>query len=287
MRLAIRESWLAFKRAPLLGMLSITTIAFSLFAFGLFGLVAVNLQSALRDVENRVEIRVFLADGTTEDAIATMLGDASAFPEVAEAGFVSPDSGLARARQELPEFQDVLDVAVLPASIEVRLKEGFRDPAHVKEVAARLNSYPSVDEVRYGEEWVEKLYKIRTIAAVVGSGLGLVFALVAIIIIGSTIRMAVLSRAREIEIMRLVGATNWFVRAPYLIDGLVKGLLGGGIAVLLTWFASNVISRNLVQTTFFEPWQVAAGLAAGALIGFCGSAVSVGRHLKQVWREEG
>jgi cell division transport system permease protein len=271
----------------LLGLLSITTIAFSLFAFGLFGLVAVNLQTALREVENRVEIRVFLADGTSEDAVATLLGDASAFPEVAQAGFVSPDSGLARARQELPEFKDVLDVAVLPASIEVKLKDGFRDPAHVKEVASRLGSYPSVDEVRYGEEWVEKLYKIRTIAAVAGAGLGLVFALVAIIIIGSTIRMAVLARAREIEIMRLVGATNWFVRSPYLIDGLVKGLLGGAIAIALTWLASSVISRNLVQTSFFEPWQIAAGLSAGALIGFCGSAVSVGRHLKQVWREEG
>lgn len=287
MKLAIRESLLAFRRAPLLGLLSITTIAFSLFAFGLFGLVAVNLQAALRSVEDRVEIRVFLADGTSEDAVATLLGDASAFPEVAQAGFVSPDSGLARARQELPEFKDVLDVAVLPASIEVRLKDGFRNPAQVKEVSARLESYPAVDEVRYGEEWVEKLYKIRTIAAVAGSGLGLVFALVAIIIIGSTIRMAVLARAREIEIMRLVGATNWFVRSPYLIDGLVKGLLGGAVALLLTWLASNIISRNLVATSFFAPWQVGAGLAAGALIGLCGSAVSVGRHLKQVWREEG
>lgn len=285
MRMALRETLLAFRRAPLLGLLSITTIVFSLFAFGLFGLVAVNLKAALRDVEDRVEIRVFLADGTSEEAVATLLGDASAFPEVAQAGFVSPDSGLARARQELPEFQDVLDVAVLPSSIEVRLKPGFRDPKQVKDVAARLGSYEDVDEVRYGEEWVEKLYKIRTIAAVTGAGLGLVFALVAIIIIGSTIRMAVLARAREIEIMRLVGATDWFVRSPYLIDGLAKGLLGGTIAVLLTWVASTVISRNLVATTFFEPWQIAAGLGAGAFIGLCGSALSVGRHLKQVWRE--
>lgn len=286
MRIALRESFMAFRRAPLLGLLSITTIAFSLFAFGLFGLLAVNLRVALREVENRVEIRVFLADGAGEDAIAALLGDAAAFPEVAQAGFVSPDSGLARARLELPEFKDVLDVAVLPASIEVRLKDGYRDPTTVKAVAGRLGSYPFVDEVRYGEEWVEKLYRIRTIAAFAGTGLGLVFALVAIIIIGSTIRMAVLSRAREIEIMRLVGATDWFVRSPYLIDGLLKGLAGGAIALLLTWAASTIISRNLVATTFFEPWQVASGLAAGALIGLAGSAMSVGRHLKQVWREE-
>lgn len=286
MKLALRESMMAFRRAPLLGLLSVTTIAFSLFAFGLFGLLAVNLRAALLEVENRVEIRVFLADGTSEDAIAALLGDATAFPEVARAGFVSPDSGLARARLELPEFKDVLDVAVLPASVEVRLKDGFRDPTHVKNVAGRLSSYPFVDEVRYGEEWVEKLYRIRTIAAFAGTGLGLVFAFVAIIVIGSTIRMAVLSRAREIEIMRLVGATDWFVRSPYLIDGLLKGLLGGLIALLLTWIASTVVSRNLVATTFFAPWQIAAGLTTGALIGLAGSALSVGRHLRQVWREE-
>lgn len=287
MKLALRESLMAFRRAPLLGILSITTIAFSLFAFGLFGLVALNLRAALRDVGDRVEIRAFIADGTTEDAVATLLGDATLFPEVAQAGFVSPDSALARARFELPEFRDVLDVSVLPASIEVQLKEGFRDPTNVKAVAARISSYSFVDDVRYGQEWVEKLYRLRNIAAVAGSGLGLVFALVAIIIIGSTIRMAVLARAREIEIMRLVGATNWFVRSPYLIEGTVKGLLGGAVALVLTWFASNVISRNLVETTFFDPWQVGAGLAAGALIGLGGSAVSVGRHLKQVWREDG
>jgi cell division transport system permease protein len=286
MRLAFREAFNAFRRAPLLGVLSITTIAFSLFAFGLFGLVALNLRAALHNIEDRVEIRAFIADGATEDAITTLLSDATAFPEVAQAGLVSPDSALARARLELPEFRDVLDVSVLPASIEVHLKDGFRDPAHVKDVATRIANYSFVDDVRYGQEWVEKLYKLRNIAAIAGAGLGVVFALVAIIIIGSTIRMAVLARAREIEIMRLVGATNWFVRAPYLIEGVVKGLLGGAVALLLTWVASSVISQNLVATKFFEPWQVGAGLLAGALIGLIGSAVSVGRHLRQVWREE-
>lgn len=286
MKIAIREAFNAFRRAPLLGVLGITTIAFSLFAFGLFGLVALNLREALRNIEDRVEIRAFITDGTSEADITALLREASTYQEVALAGFVSPDSALVRARHDLPEFQDVLDIAVLPASIEVQLKEGFRDPAHVKTVATRIGNHPFVDDVRYGQEWVEKLYRIRNIAAVAGAALGIVFALVAVIIIGSTIRMAVLARSREIEIMRLVGATDWFVRAPYLIEGFVKGLAGGIIAVGLTWLASSVISSNLVATKFFSPWQIAAGLAAGTLIGLGGSAVSVGRHLRQVWREE-
>jgi cell division protein FtsX len=101
----------------------------------------------------------------------------------------------------------------------------------VRAVARRLESYDFVDDVRFGEEWVEKLYRLRTIASAAGIALGLTFALVAVIIIGSTIRMAVLARTNEIHIMRLVGATDGFIRAPFLIEGFLKGLLGGLLAL--------------------------------------------------------
>jgi cell division transport system permease protein len=155
------------------------------------------------------------------------VGDIGAFPEVASVRMVSEVQALDRARRELGEFEDVFEAGILPASIEVRLKEGFRDPTHVRAIATRLEVYDFIDDIRYGEEWVEKLHRLRTIATAVGVSLGLTFALVAIIIIGSTIRMAVLARSREIRIMRLVGATNGFIRAPFLIEGFLKGLLGG------------------------------------------------------------
>ena len=285
MRLAWREALLAFRRAPLLGALGVTTIAFSLFAFALYGLVAVNISAALRAVEDRVEIRAFLADGTTEDALTALLGDIGAFPEVLEAGYVSPDSALARSREELAEFADVFDASVLPAAIEVRLREGARDPITVQAVADRIATFPAVDDVRFGLDWVRQLYRIRSIAEVAGVGLGIVFALVAIIIIGSTIRVAVLARAREIEIMRLVGATNGFVRLPFLIEGTLKGLLGGLLAAGLAWMAHGVVTRTFFETVFFSPAQLAAGVAAGAVLGLLGSLLSVGRHLRAVWRD--
>jgi cell division transport system permease protein len=139
-----------------------------------------------------------------------------------------------------------------------------------------------VEEVRYGEEWVQKLYRLRNVAAVSGAALGAAFAAVAIVIIGSTIRMAVLARAREISIMRLVGATAGFVRRPFLIEGFLKGALGGGLALALTYVASVVVSRYFVTTHFFTPEQAAAGVAAGALLGLLGSAASVARHLRNV-----
>ncbi|MEP6690672.1 MAG: permease-like cell division protein FtsX [Gemmatimonadaceae bacterium] len=282
MRLTMRESFLAFTRAPLLSALSILTIAFSLFAFGLFGLVALNVGKALRDVEERVEIRAFVIDGTSTETIATALGDIAAFPEVARAAQVTPEDALQKARKELGEFQDVFDAAVLPASIDVRLKDGYRDPKTVKAIADRIQSFPFVDEVRYGEEWVAKLNTIRNIATAAGIALGIAFAAVAVIIIGATIRMAVLARAREISIMKMVGATDGFIRRPFLIEGLVKGLIGGAIALLLTYMAASVISTYMIRTSFFS-WQMAvAGAAFGGLIGFFGSALSVGRHLRRI-----
>jgi cell division transport system permease protein len=282
MRLALREALAAFRRAPLLSVLGIVTIAFSLFAFGLFGLVAVNIRSALMSVEERVEIRAFIADGTPVEAVATAMGDIGSFPEVIQVSYVTPEQALARARTELGEFSDVFESAFLPASMDIRLRPGFRDPATVRSVAARVGTYEFVDDVRYGQDWVQKLYDLRNVATAAGTGLGIAFFAVAIIIIGATIRTAVLARSREIWIMRLVGATDGFVRAPFLIEGFIKGVLGGTLALLLTWLAHRAISQSFVETVFFSADVAFIGVLAGALMGFLGSLFSVGRHLRQV-----
>jgi cell division transport system permease protein len=152
----------------------------------------------------------------------------------------------------------------------------------VRRVAKRLENYDFIDDVRFGEEWVENLYRLRNIATGAGLALGITFALVAIIIIGSTIRMAVLARSREIAIMRLVGATDGFIRAPFLIEGAIKGTLGGLLALVLTWVAVQVSGRWVMQVQFFEAPMALAGVLAGAGIGLLGSALSVGRHLRKV-----
>src|SRR5712675_1111788 len=197
MNLTFREAMLTFKRAPLLSVLSVTTIAFSLFVLGLFGLVVINLQDALHGVEERVELR---------------------------------------------DVMQELERNPLPASIEVKLKPGFRDTDHVSAVAERLRGFGFVDDVRFGRDWVEKLDRLRGLAAAVGIVVGAAFAVVAIIII-TTIRMAVLQRSREIAIMRLVGATDGFIRRPFLLQGAIKGLLGGAVAVGLSYGAYTLIDH--------------------------------------------
>ncbi|MEO7822562.1 MAG: permease-like cell division protein FtsX, partial [Gemmatimonadaceae bacterium] len=250
--LAAREALTATQRAPLLSVLSIVTIAFSLFAFGLFGLAAINIRNALEQVEERVEVRGFVAPGTEIESVAAAIKDIGEFPEVARVNYVTEEQALERARREMGEFADVFESGVLPASIEVHLRSGMRTPENVKSVAGRMRTYQFIDDVRYGEEWVEKLYRLRNIATVAGIALGLAFAAVAVIIIGATIRMAVLARAEEISIMRLVGATDMFIRLPFLVDGLVKGTIGGLLALLFIWLAHRTVNEYFLRTVFFD-----------------------------------
>jgi cell division transport system permease protein len=277
-----REALTASRRAPLLSALGVVTIAFSLFAFGLFGLVAINIRKALDQVEERVEVRAFVSDSTDIESVAAAMKDIGEFPEVARVDYVSQEKALERARKEMGEFADVFEAGVLPASIEVHLRPGMRSPATVKSVADRMKTYQFIDDVRYGEEWVDKLYRLRTIATVAGIALGVAFAAVAVIIIGATIRMTVLARAKEISIMRLVGATDMFIRLPFLIDGLVKGVLGGLLALVFVWVANRVVNEYFIETIFFDRQMIFFGVVGGAMMGVLGSLVSVGRHLRRI-----
>jgi cell division transport system permease protein len=288
-RLLTREALLSFRRAPLLSALSVTTIAFSLFTLGLFGLVAINLRQALRGLEERVEIVAFVLRGTPAETITLASQDIAAFPEVKDVAFVTEEQALARARQELVEFRDAyrdLQVNPLPASIEVRLKEGYRDAATVERVAQRLRGFGFVEDVRFGRDWVRKLDHLRNITGLVGLVIGLAFAAVAVVIIGVTIRLTLMQRAREISVMRLVGATNWFIRGPFLLEGALKGILGGLLSLLLC-YAGYLLFRDSSGGTFaglvfFRPEQMLLILVFGFMLGLGGSLVSVGRHLRHV-----
>ena len=286
MRLLFREALLPFRRLALLSVLSITTIAFSLFTVGLFGLVAVDLRAALRGLEARVEIVAFVLRGTPPETITVAAQDVATFPEVQSVDYVSEDQALERARRDLVEFRDAyrdIQTNPLPASLEIRLKEGYRDAAHAEVVADRLRSFPFVEDVRFGREWVQRLDHLRNIAGVLGLIIGAVFAAVAMVIIGVTIRMTMLQRAREIRIMRLVGATNWFIRGPFLLEGALKGLFGGVLAILLCYGGFAIFARSAPAFSgleFFRPGQILLIVAFGVLLGLVASLFSVGRHLR-------
>lgn len=285
MRLALREAVRSFGRAPVLSVLSITTIAFALFVVGLVMLVGLNVRAALEAVGERVEVVVYLRRGTPVEAATVAMEDILAFPEVADVAYVSEDDALRQARDELREFQDVFDDLTenpLPASIEIQLKPGFRDAPHVEEVAERVRGFRFTEDVRYGRDWIAKLDRLRSIAAAVSLLISGAFAAASVIIIGTTIRLTIMQRSREIAIMRLVGATPGFIRLPFLLEGAFKGALGGVVAIALSYAAFALVNHMLLQGRFFTANETAVFLGAGTLLGLFSSAASVGRHLREV-----
>ena len=285
----LREALRTFRRTPLLSALSVSSIGFSLFTIGLFALVAINFRHSLRTLAERVEVVGFVLRGTPLEAITAASQDIQAFPEVLEVRYVSEEEALARARRELVEFKEAyrdLEANPLPASLEIRLKPESRDARNAQAVAERLRGFPFVDDVRFGRDWVQRLDRLRNLAAIVGMVIGLAFAIVAIVIIGVTIRITVLQRATEISIMRLVGATNRYIREPFLLEGAIKGVLGGLLAAFMCWLLFVIFRRNAAEVSgglvFFGTPEIVAGLLFGTAIGLLGSLLSVGRHLRHV-----
>jgi cell division transport system permease protein len=282
---AIQEALAGFKRAPVLTGLSSAMVGLALFVVGLFGLAAHNLRVALAAVEQRVEVIAYLRDGTLSREVDAATNEIRSLPSVADVRYVSKEEALATAREELPEFGEVftdLSVNPLPASLEVRLRDGFRTGASVERVAELARAYPFVEDVTYGREWVEKLFTLRRVAGVTATVLGVAFAVVATLIIGTALRIAIFARRDEIYIMRLVGATDGFIRRPFVLEGAFAGLLGGVLAVALTFLVFRIVYRFLFTVSFVPASWVLAGLGAAIGFGILSSALSVRRHLREV-----
>lgn len=282
---ALREALAGIRRAPVLTGLSVVAIGLSVFSLGLFGLTAHNIDVALSDVEGRVAVVAYLRDDASEELIEIARNEIESFPEVEAARYVSKVEALYEASRELTEFSDVysdLEVNPLPASIEVSLLPDHRTPDDVEAVADRISAYEFVEDTRYGREWVDRIYALRRVAGGAAVILGASFAIGAALLIGIAVRMTVLARAREIAIMQTVGATDGYIRRPFLVEGLLTGLGGGLLALGLTWGAYAAIERTLVSLAWLpDPW-VAGGLALAGLLGILAAWRAVRRELRRI-----
>jgi cell division transport system permease protein len=140
-------------------------------------------------------------------------------------------------------------------------------PDAVRKVAGQIQAFPVVEDVRFGSEWLDKVFLLRRVAGTAMLILGVTFATVAALIIGAAIRMAIYARRDEIDIMRLVGATEGFVRRPFLLEGLITGIAGGLLALAAMFIAYALVSRAVFQLEWLPLEWTAAGLAAGSVVG--------------------
>ena len=282
---ALKEAMVAFRRTPMLTGLSATMIALSLLVVGLFGIAAYNIRRVLERVESRVEVVAYLRDDADFNAVRIAQSEIEKMPEVRETRYISRAQALEIAKQELPEFRNLfggLETNPLPASLEIALKPGQHGPESVKHVADRVGAFPFVEDVRYGKEWLDRVYLLRRVAGAATLVLGGAFAIVAALIIGAAVRMAIFARRDEIAIMRLVGATDSFVRRPFIYEGLFTGIAGGLLALGATFLIFRTLSKSLFQLEWLPDLWVLGILVAGGLLGAAASSIAVRRHLKEI-----
>jgi cell division transport system permease protein len=282
---ALREALAAFRRAPVLTGLSAAMVALALFVVGLFGLASYNLRLALSAIEERVEVVVYLRDDSRQSEIDLAQSELAMMPEVARVRYVSKREALERAQQDLPEFSDLFsgaDVNPLPQSLEVELRPGARNREVVERLSETAAAYPFVEDVRYGREWVDKLFTLRRVGAATTAVLGGAFFVVAALIIGTALRIAIFARREEIYVMRLVGATSGFIRRPFLLEGAISGILGGVLAWALTWASYRVVYAFLFSVAWIPGSWVLGGLVAGGLFGMVASGLAVRRYLREL-----
>jgi len=282
---AMREAVAAFKRAPVLTGLASAMVGLALLVVGLFSLATYNLQLALTAIEERVEVVVYLRDDARQSEIDLLLGELSEMAEVRMVAYVSKRDALERARTELPEFGELfidIEVNPLPQSLEVELRPGSRNAEVVERVAETALRYPFVEDAQYGREWVDRLFALRRVGAASTAVLGIAFALVAALIIGTALRIAIFARRDEIYVMRLVGAKNSFIRRPFLVEGAIAGLMGGVLALGLTYATYRGVYAYLFEIAWIPTGWVLIGLLAGAAFGGASSALAIRRHLTEI-----
>lgn len=279
------EAMAGFRRAPLLTGLSVLMVALAFLVLALFGLAAHNLRAAVSQVEERVEVVAYLREEARPVEVSAALESLRTMPGVEGVRHVTKEEALERALSELPEIAEVssdLEVNPFPASLEVRFLPGHRDAETVKRVADAAASLPAVEDVRYGREWVERLFFLRRVAGLTAMVLGAAFSVAAALIMATAIRMAVLARRDEIHVMQLVGARDSYVRSPFLLEGVMVGVAGASLALGLSWALYLGISRFLFRLEWLPDFWTVGGILGGALFGLLASAVALHRQLRSL-----
>ncbi|NLG80625.1 MAG: ABC transporter permease [Firmicutes bacterium] len=282
----LAEGWRSARRN--VSLISLGTIAASLFVLGALALILMNLNHVSQLLQARIEIRAFLEDGLLPEGVAAIRAQIQATDGVAQVTFVSKDEGLRRLRGQLGEHAGILDVVgenPLPDAFDVRVEDADR----TAQVAARISRIPGVLGVNYGQGFTEKLLATMRLVGVAGAVVAALFVAAVVFIVGNTIRLTVISRAREIEVMKLVGATDWFIRWPFLVEGMVLGLVGAAISGLLLFAGYNLAVRYITGLAPFipvitAPEPVAALCVALLLMGVLMGAVAGGVFVKRYLR---
>jgi cell division transport system permease protein len=281
------EAFRSLRRNYFMTIAAVVTVFLSMAVLGVVIVFAYNIDAVLKDVEQKVEITIFLKDSASAQEIDAMQKEIAGLPQVKDTKFVSKDEALRRLREDLkdhPEILQSLSGNPLPASFEISLK----DPKTVDVVAKQFQGRPIVDEVRYGKEIADRIFRVTSVIRNVLLVFLILLGAVSVLLISNTIRLSIYARRREVEIMKLVGATNWFIRWPFVIEGLAVGLVGAVAALAIVSLGTDFVFGRIRENLLFlsVPFDAVSTfelsailLGVGALIGALGSGLGLRRFL--------
>jgi cell division transport system permease protein len=279
-----KETLSGFRRAKLASIGSVITIALSLLLLGLFYVVSTNTSRIVDAIRAKVEMEAFLGEPMTEERIEEIRDQLLAVPGVEGVQFISKEEAAEIFKKEFGEdINAVLAYNPLPPSFKVFLTAEYQTSDRAGTVEKAVKGVKGVDHVIYRREMLEFIEKQARTLYSIGLGLGILIGISAIFLVSNTIRLTIYAKRKSVQTMKLVGASRWMVRAPFLFEGLVQGLLGGLIAsavlyYLLT-FATALVSPELSDFLRTDLAVYAAVVASGVALGLFGSAVSVKRFI--------
>ena len=262
-----KEAWASMRRNSWMTVASVGTVAVTMIVLGIFLVIAGNLSHMAGNLESQVEVSLYLQDEITSAEVDALAQRLTELEEVSSVKYVSKEEALQRLREWYGENADFL------AGLEMDnpLRNGFElrthRPEQVLDIVPTLQTFDGVAEVQYGQGVVEQLFALTGVMRVVAIGLMVGLAIAATFIIANTIRITVFARRREIGIMKYVGATDWFIRWPFIIEGMTMGLIGSLLACGLTaWLYDRAVGSLSVSLPFLPlvpPWPFCSVFPAG------------------------
>jgi cell division protein FtsX len=280
-------------QSPLVQLLAIGTMAVCMLLLGTTMLIFANASRVVHDLGIDTPVTVYMQPDVDPATAAALRERIAALPEVARAERVSPEQALARLQagagetSERAELLAGIDPSVLPESVEIEFVSGV-EPGFADALATRVQGMDGVEEVTVLGPWVQQVERMMTTVRALAIGVALLVSLACLAIVWSTIRLGVFARRSEIQLLRLVGGTASFVRGPFVVEGVVQGILGTALALTGLWLAFELIrpllERGLAllfaagSLQFFSNVEMIVALGFGALLGLIGSRAAVARH---------
>jgi cell division transport system permease protein len=299
----ISETWSSFRRNWVMSLVAVSIIYIALLLVGTFFLMSSVVNEMASSFESKVTVSVFIKDDAVDTDVAALKTAIQGMPNVKGITYLTKDQALSIFKERTknsPQLVENLRNNPLPASIEVALVDPrqvqgvvdliVKNPltAKVVKTPATLGT-PANSDIKYGQNVVTDLFKATGVVRIFAAGFLILLLGVSLVLIGNTIRLAIYSRRREIGIMRLVGASNWFIRTPFLLEGVLQSLIGSILAILTLLAAQALIVPWLKTNLKFLPVNIGgmtvaqlAGLLvlSGVVIGLLGSGSAVRRYLK-------